>query len=213
MAPVDGVPVPRPVPGTDRRAGAVGGLRPDGSYFDAEFHSYVVPVVLGHHRISSRADDMLATTLGSCVAVCLHDAGVRVGGMNHFLLPGRPEREGQGAPTRYGECAMERLLEDLLARGARPDRLEAKLFGGARVIDSSFDVGLTNATFALDWVAQRGIRLTGRDLGGTAGRRVLFFPASGKVLRRFLRPDAEREAIARELDALRTLGANPGRAP
>ena len=210
--PEGGAPAQRGDGAADRRSAAAEGMRADGSYFDPEFQAYVVPVVLGHHRISARADDVLVTTLGSCVAVCLHDPVARLGGMNHFLLPGQPEDGGQGVPTRYGAVAMERLLEDLLARGARPERLEAKLFGGARVIATSQDVGVANAAFALDWLARQGIAQAGQDLGGAAGRRVMFFPASGKALRRFLRPETEREAMAQELDALRLLQRHAGTA-
>ena len=180
-------------------------MRPDGSYYDPDFRSYVVTVVLGHHRISSRADDMLVTTLGSCVAACLHDPVARVGGMNHFLLPGVPADGGIGIATRYGGEAMERLITDLLARGARKDRLEAKLFGAAGVIGSSLDVGAANTAFVLDFVKREGLTLTGQDLGGAKGRRVHFFPTTGKAMRRLLRPETERETVARELDCLTSL--------
>jgi len=193
----------------DRRAAGAEGVRSDGSYYDPEFKAYVVPVVLGHHRISSRADDMLVTTLGSCIAACLHDPVARVGGMNHFLLPGAPAEGGIGLATRYGGVAMERLINDLLARGARKERLEVKLFGGARVIESSMDVGVANAAFALDFVEREGLALTGRDLGGATGRRVHFFPTTGKVMRRLLRPETERETVSQELDYLRSLRQVP----
>ncbi|PWC54352.1 chemotaxis protein [Azospirillum sp. TSO22-1] len=193
----------------DRRSAGAEGVRSDGSYYDPEFKAYVVPVVLGHHRISSRADDMLVTTLGSCIAACLHDPVARVGGMNHFLLPGAPAEGGIGIATRYGSVAMERLINDLLARGAQKERLEVKLFGGARVIESSMDVGVANAAFALDFVEREGLTLAGRDLGGATGRRVHFFPTTGKAMRRLLRPETERETVSQELDYLRTLKQLP----
>lgn len=189
----------------DRRGAGADGLRADGSYFDPEFQAYVVPVVLGHHRISSRADDMLVTTLGSCVAACIHDPVARVGGMNHFLLPGSPVGDGFGIATRYGSVAMERLINDLLARGARRERLEVKLFGASRVIDTSLDVGAANRAFALDYVRREGLALAGEDLGGPAGRRVHFFPTTGKAFRRLLRPETERETVHQELDFLKAL--------
>jgi chemotaxis protein CheD len=193
----------------DRRAAGAAGVRSDGSYYDPEFKAYVVPVVLGHHRISSRADDMLVTTLGSCVAACLHDPVARVGGMNHFLLPGAPAEGGIGLATRYGGVAMERLINDLLARGAEKERLEVKLFGGARVIESSMDIGVSNTAFVLDFVEREGLRLTGRDMGGSTGRRVHFFPTTGKAMRRLLRPETERETVSQELDYLRALKRAP----
>lgn len=208
--PLSGVTAFQPTGGSDRRAAGADGVRSDGSYFDPEFRAYVVPVVLGHHRISSRADDMLVTTLGSCVAACIHDPVARVGGMNHFLLPGSPAGgEGFGIATRYGSVAMERLINDLMARGAKRDRLEVKLFGASRVIDTSMDVGLANAAFALDYVRREGLALAGQDLGGATGRRVHFFPTTGKAFRRMLRPETERETVHQEMDYLTALKRTP----
>jgi len=191
--------------GPDRRLATGDGVRSDGSYYDPEFNAYVVPVVLGQHRISSRADDMLVTTLGSCVAACIHDPVAHVGGMNHFLLPGAPTDGGLGVATRYGGVAMERLINDILARGGQRDRLEVKVFGAARVIDTSFDAGASNAAFVLDYVKAAGLKLTGQDLGGASGRRVHFFPTTGKAFRRLVRPETERETVSQEMDCLRAL--------
>ncbi|KAA0677379.1 chemotaxis protein [Roseomonas genomospecies 6] len=196
--------------GFDRRGAGSDGLRSDGSYLDREFGAYVVPVVLGHHRISSRGDDMLVTTLGSCVAACINDPVARVGGMNHFLLPGSPSGgDGFGVATRYGSVAMERLINDLLERGARRERMEVKLFGAARVIDTSLDVGAANAAFALEYVRREGLALAVQDLGGDKGRRVHFFPATGRAFRRLLRPETERETVHQEMDYLQALKRTP----
>ncbi|WP_454020928.1 chemotaxis protein [Azospirillum sp. Marseille-Q6669] len=196
--------------GVDRCSADGDGLRTDGSYLDSEFGAYVVPVVLGHHRISSRDDDMLVTTLGSCVAACINDPVVRVGGMNHFLLPGSPSGgEGFGVATRYGSVAMEWLINDLLTRGARRERMEVKLFGAARVIDTSLDVGAANAAFAVDYVRREGLALAVQDLGGDKGRRVHFFPTTGRAFRRLLRPEAELETVHQEMDYLQALRRTP----
>lgn len=196
--------------GVDRCSADGDGLRTDGSYLDSEFGAYVVPVVLGHHRISSRDDDMLVTTLGSCVAACINDPVVRVGGMNHFLLPGSPSGgEGFGVATRYGSVAMEWLINDLLTRGARRERMEVKLFGASRVIDTSLDVGAANAAFAVDYVRREGLALAVQDLGGDKGRRVHFFPTTGRAFRRLLRPEAELETVHQEMDYLQALRRTP----
>ena len=90
-----------------------------------------VHVGQGEHYVTADPTVMLTTILGSCVAMCLRDPVAGVGGMNHFLLP---EGSGSGpeAGRRYGAYAMEVLINDCLKRGARRDRLEAKLFGGER---------------------------------------------------------------------------------
>lgn len=196
------------------------------NYYDCDLKSFVVPVVLGHHRLSDQDDDVLVTTLGSCVAACIHDPVARVGGMNHFLLPGaRPSTAANNnlAPrktsarstprtdpaARYGSVAMELLINDLLANGARRERLEVKVFGGARVIETSLDIGASNATFVLDYLKREGLTLTGHELGGLSGRRIHFYPTTGRVMRRLLRPDVQRETIREELDFLSVLRKTP----
>lgn len=185
--------------------------RQTGGYFHPQFRAHTLKVFLGHHLVSDRSDVMMVTTLGSCVAACVHDPATAIGGMNHFLLPEVPESEdgGAGAAARYGSVAMERLINELLSRGAQRGRLEVKLFGGARVIDSSFDVGQRNAAFALDYVRREGLKLVGQDLGGASARRIHYFPHSGRAMRKMLRPEALSETANQELHFRTTLRQQP----
>lgn len=184
---------------------AANGRRPrvDG-FVNPEFRARAWKVYLGHHLVSDDKDVMMVTTLGSCVAACIHDPVARVGGMNHFLLPEGPSSGGADladpadAAARYGGVAMERLINALLAQGARRERLAVKVFGGARVIESRYDIGEANARFVLDYISKESLTLAGADLGGTAARRVHYFPAAGKAIRRLLRPEAMQGAGRRE---------------
>jgi len=142
-----------------------------------------VHVGQGEHYVTGDPDVMLTTILGSCVAMCLRDPATGVGGMNHFLLP-----DGAGSGTdagrRYGAYAMEVLINDVIRTGARRESLEAKLFGGGRMFDSLKDVGLANAEFAERFLRDEGIALIGGSLRGSGGRRVQYWPASGRALQR-----------------------------
>ena len=137
----------------------------------------------GEHHVTDDPQVMLSTILGSCVALCLRDPTTGIGGMNHFLLP-----DGDGAGTdagrRYGAYAMEVLINDCLKRGAQRGRLEAKLFGGGRMFDSLRDVGRANADFAERFLRDEGIPLVGGSLRGMGGRRVQYWPATGRALQR-----------------------------
>ncbi len=181
------------------------------SYYHPQYGAHIRKVLLGHHQVSNHPDDMLVTTLGSCVAACVRDPVAAVGGMNHFLLPEEPTngRSGADVATRYGSVAMERLINDLLGRGARRDRLEVKVFGGARVIRSSLDIGAKNARFVLRYLDREGLTLVGQDLGGTVARRVHYYPVIGRVLRRLLRPEALLATVDRELRFLSGLRHQP----
>ena len=142
-------------------------------------------VIQGEHAVSRDQDVVMTTLLGSCIAVCLHDPVAGVGGMNHFLLA--ETNDGvrfEEAAMRYGAYAMEVLINDLMKLGASRDRLEAKIFGGAKMFDALNDVGLGNAAFAKSFLQDEGIPVTGVSVGGRRARRVEFWPASGRARQR-----------------------------
>lgn len=185
--------------------------RHDGAYYHPHFDAHIVKVMLGQHKISARADEMLVTTLGSCVAACIRDPVAGIGGMNHFLLPEVPDGtdDGANAAARYGSVAMELLINQILASGGRRNRLEVKVFGGAKVIDTTLDIGAKNAAFALTYIRREGLNLVGQDLGGAMARRIHYFPSTGRVLRRVLRPEALSETVSQELNFMSTLRQKP----
>lgn len=150
-------------------------------------------VIQGEWKVSKDPDVVLSTILGSCVAACLRDPVLGVGGMNHFLLPGSAEAMAQGGDvSRYGVHLMELLINGLLKQGARRDRLEAKIFGGAKTISTFSNVGQQNAEFAVKFLKDEGIKLLGSSTGGDAGRKLEFWPVSGRA-RQFALSGAETQ--------------------
>jgi chemotaxis protein CheD len=147
-----------------------------------------VNIIQGEFVISGEPEVVLTTLLGSCVAACLRDPVSGIGGMNHFLLPGEAGTEG----LRYGVHAMELLMNGLLKRGARRERLEAKLFGGARLSDHLADVGDQNAAFAERFMREEGVRVVGGSLRGEQARRLQFWPASGRARQALLSRSEDR---------------------
>jgi chemotaxis protein CheD len=142
--------------------------------------------------VTGEQDVVLTTLLGSCVAACLRDPGLAIGGMNHFLVPGRDGDLEDGLPReaeRYGVHLMELLVNGLLRLGARRERLEAKLFGGARTMEGLADIGARNADFAERFLRHEGIRLAGGSLRGERGRRIQYWPGSGRARQVFLHAD------------------------
>lgn len=125
----------------------------------------------------------LSTILGSCVAVCLWDSIAGAGGMNHYLLPTGPR--SAAASTRFGDVAVPDLVKSVVDLGGHRSRMEAKVFGGARVLDVGDDgldhLGSRNVDLALELLRQEGIVVVGGDVGGRQGRRVLFDTASGQA--------------------------------
>ena len=141
-------------------------------------------IIQGEYATSSDEACFMNTVLGSCVSVCLHDPTIRIGGMNHFLLP-----EGSGTEVEgviFGLHAMELLINDLLRAGASRSKLQAKLFGGASMIAGLSDVGARNVEFAHRFLRDEGFAIVSEDTGGRRGRRLRFWPASGRVQMRYM---------------------------
>jgi len=159
------------------------------SYFDRDFGTAAVKIVAGEFFATADAT-AITTLLGSCVSVCLYDRQAGIGGMNHFMLPellqGGVPVACAGACTdnccaRYGKCAMKQLLQRLELLGASHNRLEAKLFGAARMIAGMADIGTKNASFAIEHLKGQKIPVITSDLGECCPRKVIFFPATGRA--------------------------------
>lgn len=147
------------------------------------------------------ATQPLSTLLGSCVAVCLFDPLSRIGGLNHFMLPPIGRRSHAADSVLGGDRAMAALLDALLQRGAKRAQLQAKAFGGGRILDTrgpAMDIGRRNATFAKEWLNSEGIPLSASDLQGPWSRKILFIPHTGDALcRRLATPMATAAMIER----------------
>jgi chemotaxis protein CheD len=111
----------------------------------------------------------------------MRDPVAGVGGMNHFLLPGGDENETGADLVKYGVNSMELLINGLLREGAARSRLEAKLFGGARVVRGLSDVGARNSVFAREFLQLEGIACVGESLGGEQARRIRYWPQTGRA--------------------------------
>lgn len=146
-----------------------------------------IHVIQGDCVVTAEPEVVLTTVLGSCVAACMRDPGLGVGGMNHFLLPGEGERSRLNEAERFGVYLMELLVNGLLKRGARRETLEAKLFGGARTVQGFTDIGAKNIEFARRFLDNEGIAYAGGSVGGDQGRRLEYQPATGRA-RQFLLP-------------------------
>lgn len=148
-------------------------------------------VLQGEAHVSADPAAEFATVLGSCVALCLFDPEVAVGGMNHFLLAEPPASHATGQiDVHYGVYLMEMLINRMLAQGARKDRMTAHLYGGANLRPGMQAIGTANAAFARSFLDREGIRLARADLGGAHARRLEFRPALGRVRCRAV-PDHE----------------------
>jgi chemotaxis protein CheD len=195
-----------------RGTGAAGEART--FYFERDFGKHAVKVLPGEFFVAGE-DVVLSTVLGSCVSACIWDPKLKIGGMNHFLLPGEVAPGGAGTDPmsesgRYGVFAMEQLINELLKRGARRNSLEAKVFGGGHVMRNftTITVGTRNAEFVLRFLATEGIRVVSQDLKDIHPRRVAFFPYTGRALCKHLK-QADAALIAEEQNYSASLTRRP----
>jgi len=162
-------------------------------YWDPACDRWSAKILPGEFFVT-RSDEAITTVLGSCIAACIRDPAVRIGGMNHFMLPednsvGKSSwLDGPGAlSTRYGSYAMESLINELMKLGARRERFEVKLFGGGKILSSMTDVGQKNIMFAKHFLQIEGFKVAAEDVGDVCPRRVMYFPATGVVMLKRLR--------------------------
>jgi chemotaxis protein CheD len=152
-------------------------------YYDRKFDSEAVKVLPGEYFVTS-TNVLMVTVLGSCVSACIRDREKGIGGMNHFMLADSGEPSAVSASARYGTYAMEILINHLMKMGARKSNLEAKVFGGGRVMEklTSSQVGERNSEFVMRFLGTEGITVSAQDLLDVYPRKVYFFPNTGRVL-------------------------------
>ena len=169
-------------------------------YYDQNFGLTVVKLISGDCYSTSVPDEMMVTILGSCISACMRDPVAKVAGMNHFLLPGDGAQSLNmpGDAARYGAFAMEKLINGLIGRGARKERLEIKLFGGGNVIDNSAMIGSRNVDFVLGFLDKEGMPVASSDLGGDAPRRIHYFASDGRVMLRRLKRKEDMRILVEE---------------
>lgn len=156
--------------------------------FDRSLGALAIKVDQADFYVTSEPHQYLATILGSCIAVCIRDPVILCGGMSHFALPeetGTPDAT-PGLQLRYGAFSIERLINALAARGALRQRLEVKVFGGANVIESGAKIGYRNSDFVESYFEREGIAIAARHLRGQSGRKVRYFPTTGRVQMKLL---------------------------
>jgi chemotaxis protein CheD len=155
---------------------------------------------------SAKDELVISTVLGSCISVALYDPSGKGGGLNHFMLPGAMRSSlvaDQNA--KYGMYAMDLLVNDLMKLGVERRALVAKVFGGAAVLQQCSAVSKvpeSNVRFAFEYLADEGIRIVSSDVGGTEPRKIYFYPDSGRVLLKRIRPQSALAVTKEESEYL-----------
>lgn len=174
-------------------------------YYDKVNNCNTAKLLPGEFYVTTQ-QEMITTVLGSCVSACVYDPFRKVGGMNHFMLPGSESGDGS---ARYGLFAMESLLNEILKLGCRKSDLKAKLFGGGQIIEKMTDVGQKNIRFAKTFLFSEGIPLESHDLGLIYPRKVNFFPLTGRAMVKRLQTLHNTTIEDREIEYMTSLNRAP----
>lgn len=127
---------------------------------------------------------LVDTILGSCVSVCLFDNYLKIGGINHYMMP---FWNGDGLATpKYGNIANEKLYERMISLGSKNFNITAKVFGGANQINNSIGIGEKNITVARLQLEELKIKIVAENVGGAIGRKIWFDTGTGEVIMKFL---------------------------
>ena len=177
------------------------------------YGAYAARLLPGEYYVTIN-DEGVYTTLGSCISACIRDRVTGVGGMNHFMLPASAETDGWkstslSAATRYGNFAMEHLINVILKNGGQRQNLEVKLFGGGRILQHMTDVGKRNIIFVRDYIQTEGLKVVAEDVGDIYPRMVVYFPATGKVRVKRLRSLHNNTIVEEEIRYISTVESKP----
>lgn len=180
-------------------------------YWDNINNIITAKLLPGEYYVTNE-DEMITTVLGSCISACIRDKVSGIGGMNHFMLPETTQArldEGResvvGNATRYGNYAMEHLINTILSNGGKRKNLEIKVFGGGKIIQNMGDVGQKNIRFVLDYIDTEGLLLLSQDLGDIYPRKVNFYPKTGRVRMKKIQDIHNNTIVSRENQYRRTI--------
>ena len=171
-------------------------------------------ILPGEYYVTNQ-DEIITTVLGSCVSACVRDRVFGIGGMNHFMLPvsnggGWAGRDDiVGSANRYGNFAMEHMINDILKHGGHRRNLEVKVFGGGQIIDSMGSIGIRNIEFIRCYLRTEGLPVLAEDLGDTYPRKIVYYPSSGRVRMKKLKDLHNDTLLQRERAYRRDLEQSP----
>lgn len=184
-------------------------------YWDKTHDTFAAKILPGEYYVTTN-NEAIVTVLGSCVSACIRDTKFGIGGMNHFMLPANKnitheDISSMSNAARYGNFAMEKMINDILKHGGSRENLEVKIFGGGRVLQNmqSLDIGNGNINFVRDYIATENLHLVGEDVGDVFPRKVIYFPLTGKVRVKKLRQMHNKTIIERESSYMSSLEVKP----
>lgn len=163
------------------------------AYFNAQFGAEPLYIEPGEFDNSASPEEMIVATIGSGVGVSIYDKGLHVGGLAYVLMPDDMIKTF----PHFDSCdpqlirAVTKPIENCIGAmkraGAGKNRIRIRLTGGTTLPGDELDRGTKNYIFVKEYLTRKGLVIMSEDLAGPYIRRVHFFPATGRSVRRTLR--------------------------
>lgn len=193
---------------TYKKARALRGFEGVNRFWDKTRGIWGAKILPGEFYVTLH-DESISTVLGSCISACIRDKKLGIGGMNHFMLPAGADNSTWGEANRFGNFAMENLINEILKNGGSRENLEVKLFGGGKIIQNMTNVGLKNINFAQNYLATEKIPIISEDVGDIFPRKVIYFPVTGQVLMKRLKSLHNDTVVTRERAYMKSIDKKP----
>ena len=192
IAPSDRPDPPVPLPGFENVT----------RYWDKTQGMYAAKIMPGEYYVTRHPNELIVTVLGSCVSACIRERRLKIGGMNHFMLPvmnSIANRASEERIERYGSFAMESLINQILSRGGRRENLEIKIAGGGKVLSINSTIGKQNIEFVKNFIVEEQLKLLAEDVGGMFPRKINYIPSTGRLRVKKLRETVNQTINEREV--------------
>ena len=179
-------------------------------YWDTQFQTIAAKILPGEYYVSKQ-NEAIVTVLGSCISACIRDTKIKIGGMNHFMLPENTNETDSwdSLATRYGSYAMEHMINDILKNGGSRENLEIKITGGGKIIQSTNDIGKKNYLFVKKYLFMENLEIISEDVGDIYPRKVRYCPITGSLKVKKLKSLANQTVIERENQYRKEIDTQP----
>lgn len=135
-------------------------------------------VGIGELKVEQGEAVLAAYGVGSCVVIILYDTEKKIGGLAHCLLP-----SGNENSLKYPRAAIAKMMKDMIEMGAQPDKIIAKIIGGATMFEefAKHEIGKRNVLQTREELNKLNIPIVGEDVFGNWGRTVFLNLSTGEV--------------------------------
>ncbi|HHU70261.1 MAG TPA: chemotaxis protein CheD [Thermoanaerobacterales bacterium] len=151
----------------------------------------VVKVGMADLKIVKNPQIITTLGLGSCVGVVLYDPEKKLAGLAHIMLPDSNNSKDNTNKAKFADTAIPYMIDLMLKKGAKKERLISKIAGGAQMFDFKgksdiMKIGVRNIKAVKENLHKFNINIVAEDVGGNYGRTIEFNTNTGKLTIRSL---------------------------